>query len=114
MTKSDFEAILKDVAFRNYRFIIREDRLGTVLYLQAEYDEQCALTGNMTIQKTRKWRLSEHMTKSEFVQTVFACVMQSVEHTVREFFKYRGRAVYSPHYDVDALWAMRQMDVREE
>lgn len=61
----------------------------------------------------RKWRLSPHMTKSEVVQTAFKAVLTFEEHEARENFRYRGRAVFGPHIDVDALLlASSIMDVR--
>lgn len=51
----------------------------------------------------RKWRLSEHMTKSELVQTALMAVLAAEEHEAREAFKYRGAAIFGPHFDVDAL-----------
>jgi hypothetical protein len=29
-----------------------------------------------------------------------------LEHEAREQFKYRGRAVFGPHMDVDELWKL--------
>ena len=50
--------------------------------------------------------LSPEMTRSEVVQTVFKCALTSMEHRTREFFHYRGRAVFGPHFDVEALWQL--------
>lgn len=55
------------------------------------------------IGNSRKWRLSEYMTKSEVVNTVFMAYMAWQEHETRESFHYKGQPIYSPHYDVDAL-----------
>lgn len=54
-------------------------------------------------QKGRKWRLSPHMVRSELVQTTMLAVMTAVEHEAREHFRYRGHAIFGPHFDVDAL-----------
>jgi hypothetical protein len=51
----------------------------------------------------RKWRLSEHMTRSEVVRTALAAVLAVEEHEARERFLYRGQAVYGPHFDVNVL-----------
>lgn len=84
-----------------YQFFIHED--GQRAYLQAEYDEPDTHTGVLATQKTRKWRLSPHMTRSELVQTALKCALTSAEHRIREAFRYRGEQVYGPHFDVDAL-----------
>jgi hypothetical protein len=93
---------LEDIAFENYAFLIfrHEERY---LYLQATYIDADVTTKQPTMQHTRKWLLSEHMTKSELVQTAFKCALTSMEHRAREAFRYRGKRVFGPHFDVDAL-----------
>jgi len=54
-------------------------------------------------QACRKWRISRHATRSEVVGTAFLACKQAMEHELREQFRYRERAIYSPHYDVDRL-----------
>lgn len=54
----------------------------------------------------RKWRLSEHMTRNEVIQTGLAAMLAFQEHEVRESFCYKGKPIFSPHYSVDALWAI--------
>jgi hypothetical protein len=65
------------------------------------------LTLPSEIQGGRKWRISEHMTKSEIVQTMLAATLAWFEHEVREAFMYRGENIFSPHYDVDQLLELR-------
>ena len=85
------------------------------VYLQAVYDEADTVTGLVQPQYTRRWPLSPKMTKSEVVATAFKCVLTSMEHKTREWFTYRGRAVYQPHQDVDRLWeTCQQSDQREK
>jgi len=57
----------------------------------------------------RKWRLSQHMTKSEIVQTAFKAILTAEEHEVREKFLYRGHAIFGPHLNVDALVGFSQL-----
>jgi hypothetical protein len=59
------------------------------------------------VQSGRKWRISDHMTKSEIVQTMLAATLAWFEHEVREAFTYRGENIFSPHYDVDQLLELR-------
>src|SRR3977135_320144 len=92
----------KEIGSVSYEFVVGAKELQP--YLQAQYLEADIITGNPELQKTRKWNLSFHMVKSEIVATAFKCVMGSVEHRVRENFKYRGRRIYGPHFDVDSLW----------
>jgi hypothetical protein len=67
----------------------------------------CNLTGISLPWKGRKWYLSPHMTKSEFVQTALKAVLTALEHEARECFLYKGWPVFDPHYDVDKLLALR-------
>ncbi len=53
--------------------------------------------------KGRHWRLSEHMTDGELVQTAFKAIMTALEHEARERFTYKGKAIFGPHLDVDKL-----------
>lgn len=48
----------------------------------------------------RKWTISDHMTRSEVVQTIFKALLTWWEHEVRESFKYMGQAIFGPHIDV--------------
>jgi hypothetical protein len=80
-------------------------------YLQLVFD----IGGEL--QKSRKWLLSEHMTKSELVQTALLATLTALEHEAREGFAYKGEAVFAPHFNVDALVALsaaKREDKREE
>lgn len=112
MTIEEMRTLVALVEFEAYRFKIG-GRYGTP-YLQAIYDEPDIITKEVETQHTRKWQLSFEMVKSEIIQTAFKCVLTSMEHRAREGFKYRGRRVFGPHFDVDALWeiADRKLDYR--
>lgn len=113
MTNEEMKEVLANVTYPGYTFIIL-DTDGHI-YLQAHYEDIDIATGQPSIQRTRKWLLSEHMVKSEIVQTAFKCVITSAEHRVREFFKYRGQRIFGPHFDVDALFELakeRRLDYR--
>lgn len=99
----------KEAGSFDYEFIVGE-RNG-LPFLQAQYWEKDIITGNLELQKTRKWYLSYHMVKSEVVFTALKCVLGSVEHRVREHFKYRGRRIAGPHFDVDALYEIADRKV---
>jgi hypothetical protein len=101
MNLSEAQDIVSQIEFEGYAFKVLS-RNG-VLYLQAEFTEADIITGEPSLQKTRKWMLSEHMVRSEVVQTAFKCALTSAEHRVRESFKYRGERIYGPHFDCEAL-----------
>lgn len=115
MNAEEMRAVLADVRYREYEFVIGG---GERLYLQASYMDHDISTNTLTRQFTRKWYVSIHATRSELVQTVLKCCLASAEHRVREGFKYLDRSVYSPHYDVDALWELKgkreNLDYRED
>lgn len=57
--------------------------------------------------------LSPHATESELVQTAFGLYKGYLEHEARETFEWRGRRVFGPHMDVNAVWEVaRRVDVR--
>lgn len=83
------------------------DTLAPGAYLQLVFTD----VDTMTVQKGRKWALSQWMTKSELVQTALMACLAAVEHEARETFTYKGTAVYAPHFDVDSLRDCIEQDV---
>lgn len=97
-------ALLAQVNFPGYTFQVDCDVGAGIVRMQGSYYEPDALTGyGTTLQKTRKWLLSAHMTDSEIVFTAFKLCLTSMEHRTREFFTYRGERIASPHFDVEDL-----------
>lgn len=95
--------ILEQVHYQDWTFdVFRE---GDTLFLQVHFTAPCACRSNRgnLRHRCRKWRISPRSTKSELVQTAFLAVRTAEEHEIRERFKYRGRSIYSPHYDVEKL-----------
>ena len=115
-TPQEVREILNNIDCGEYQFnlIVQNDEM----FLQGAYVEPCIVTGHEDVQKTRKWRISRWMVKNEIVQTALKCVLTSMEHRAREMFKYRGRRIYGPHFDVDSLWAIcgdrSSIDVRAD
>lgn len=101
MDKEEIERILADVKFPDYNFEVIES--AGELFLQAFYAEADIVTKVYEAQRTRKWVIEVQHTKSQIVQTAFKCVLTSMEHRAREHFKYRGKRIFGPHFDVDAL-----------
>jgi hypothetical protein len=73
------------------------------MFLRAQFTAKDIVTGEPAVQHTRKWLLSEHMTRSEIVATALKCVLTSEEHEAREDFTYRGQRIFGPHFDVEYL-----------
>lgn len=59
-------------------------------------------------QNGRWWRLSPHMTDGEIVQTALKACLAFEEHEIREKFLFDGVSIFDPHYDLDALVALRK------
>lgn len=95
--------VLRDVEFRDWTFSVNcsLDRV----YLYAAWCAPCNFKGgNDEAQMTRRWLIRPEASRSEIVQTAFACVLTAMEHEIREQFLYRDRAVFGPHHGVDELW----------
>lgn len=115
-TTTRIAAILAKCQFPGLAFHLGRD--GPRPYLQVQCEVRDRLTGQPKAWSGRKWNLSQHMTKSEIVQTAFLAVKTFVEHETRESFTYDGFSIFDPHYDVDRLVALRKspgaLDVRED
>lgn len=105
MEQQEAWSILQDVYYPGYKIEAKTDHADR-LYLQASYMEDDIYTGKPELQMTRRWFISNEMTKSELVQTTFKCIMTSMEHRVREHFKYRDQLVFGPHFNIDELWCL--------
>lgn len=115
MTTKEFlcwaQKILDEVVFSDWTFHLGLD--GDRPWLQVRFNSVDSVTGEPERQHGRKWMLSAFMTKSELVQTAFKAVITATEHEVRETFMYKGRRIFGPHFDVDALWEVsRRVDIR--
>lgn len=70
-----------------------------------------------TVQRGRKWYISDHMTDSEIVQTALKAVLTTMEHEVREEFTYNGEAIFGPHFSIEDLHKLatqHALDIRQE
>jgi hypothetical protein len=82
-------------------------------YFQIECFRRDVITGEMGYGYGGKAYLSPHMTDSELVQIAFGLFKGYWEHEARENFEWRGRRVFGPHMDVNAVWEVaRKIDVR--
>jgi hypothetical protein len=97
----EFQTIVGDLQFQDWTFEIGD--MGEGFYLQVQFKTADNQTGELTIQRGRKWYISRHMTRGEVIQTAFLAVKTAQEHELREQFIYRGRAVFGPHFSVNAL-----------
>lgn len=102
-----FEEVHHAVSYKpGYRLLLKPDTMevGSRWYFQVEADRVDAVTGEPGVGRGGKAYLSPHACRSELVQTAFGLFKAYEEHEAREFFRYAGRQVFGPHFDVLALW----------
>lgn len=105
-TLADFQEILGRVQYKpGWQLRCHESSAGTI-YLQAHFIGTDPQTHVVGVQGGRKWHLSPHMTEGEVVQTALMAVLAAEEHEAREFFTYRGRAIFGPHFSLQKLVAI--------
>jgi hypothetical protein len=101
------QTILENIQFRDWTIY-----LGVK---EGQFYLQCRFNADGQEWSGRKWNLSVHMTRSEIVQTALKAVLTAVEHEAREHFRYKGRAIFGPHINVDDLLSIcEKLDVRKE
>ena len=84
-------------------------------YYQIECWRKDVITGHMGYGRGGKAYLSEHMTRNELVQCIFGLYQSYWIHEARENFQWRGRRVFGPHIDTEALWdAATHIDARSQ
>lgn len=116
LTREEIENILKNVSFQDRKFLLLDKNDGFLLqmsYMEADVDNPDA---GPVEQKTRKWYVSPYMTETEIVETCWAMVQRSMMHIAGEHFEYKGKRVYSPHFDIHArlyLCELNFFDKRE-
>lgn len=102
MTIGEINQILAQVKYLDWTFELTADAPGH-WYLRVKFWAYCAEKQAPAEWTGRKWLLSEHMTRSEIVQTAFKAVLTAVEHEAREQFTYKGKPIFGPHFNVDFL-----------
>lgn len=95
VTKDFVAATLRDVSMPFYSFRVGE--IGDGAFLQVVF------LADGEEQRGRKWYVSPHAGDNEIVQTALMAILAADEHEVRERFKWKGRAIFAPHYALHAL-----------
>lgn len=95
---------LSQVHYKDWEFLFVIT--GDFGYLQIQFnapDNDAFIKGTIKRYHSRKWLLSQHMTKSELVTTALKAVLTAEEHEAREQFSYKNIRIFDPHVDVEAL-----------
>ena len=101
LTHDDILRVLHDIQFNDWVFDLRIDSGRP--YLRVRFAGPCNTTGRFQEWEGRKWFLSSEASRSEIVQTAFKAVITALEHEARETFRYKGEAIFGPHFDCDLL-----------
>lgn len=113
ITLDQVKQIVAQVSYKDWQFFV--ELLGTGYYVQIKFMEKDAYTGKVVEQHGRKWYISSHTTPDEIVRTCFLAVMIASEHEIRETFAFKGKNLFGPHIDLEALHEVSDIhQVREE
>lgn len=102
LTSYDIQSILSDLSFRDWSFewgFMGNDGF----YLQVSFLAPCIETGKDAFQRGRKWYISGYAIPDEVVKTAWLAVEIALRHEAMEGFTYKGRRVFNPHTDIEAL-----------
>lgn len=102
-----FKNIIDQITYKPgwyFRTGVEEGRM----WVQVGVTEEAEISFDPIAGKKVPWRgakhfLSEHMCRNEIVSTVFHAIERAEMHEVREWFRYKKRAIFNPHLDPDAL-----------
>jgi hypothetical protein len=114
MNLEQMRGVLAEVAVPDFEFEIFDRTpavdhcLGgswpSLFYLRGHYKEGDIVTGDVLDQYTRKWLLSEHMVKSELVQTAFKCYLTSRDKDAYSAFDGTSLEAMLRSRNIDTLW----------
>lgn len=78
------------------------------MWLQVGVTEEAEISFDRQAGKKVPWRgakhyLSPHMCRNEIVSMAYHAFERAELHEVKEWFRYKGRSIFNPHLDPDAL-----------
>lgn len=95
MIKKEWVDAIKEIKYKDWEYQI----LGAPDY---EY-LQIRFFADGEDQYCRRWVLDNHMSVSDLIRTAWMATLAAEEHEARESFRYKGRKIFGPHFDVDRL-----------
>lgn len=103
----EFQSIVDAITYKPGWYLrtgIEEGRM----WVQVGVTDEAEISYDPIANKKVPWRgakhyLSPHMCRQEIVGTVLHAIERAEMHEVHEWFRYRGRSIYNPHLDPDAL-----------
>jgi len=115
-TLDDLNCILKEINYVKDGWEFRSGKMGDGFFIQVRFyavNSTFIKQIDLELQSGRKWYISKYMTKSEVVQTAFHACLKAEEHECREMFRYKGEAVFCPHYSIDELYEFSKNSSRD-
>lgn len=91
---------------RGWSFICETKGDGFYLQVSVSADADISIspfTGKREPWKGAKHWISRHACDSEIVGCIFGAIQQAEMHEMREWFKFKSRSIYNPHFDVHKL-----------
>ncbi len=101
-TLASIRDVLDEITYKK-GWVLQLTLDGNRPILQVIFEGADSVTGQIEIQKCRKWLLSYHMTNNEIVGTAFKAIQAAEEHETREFFLYKNVRVMNPHFSYDDI-----------
>ena len=102
LTLFDVTEVCKQITFRDWTLITAQRADGSFI-LQWEFAAPDNETGATSVQRGRKWFVSQHVIPDEIVKTAWLGVELALRHEAMEDFRYKKVAIFHPHTDVESL-----------
>lgn len=109
MTIEDIQRVITDIRFvlfgERFIFFVYPKGDGFLIQVGAHLpdNDPGPFHVGVTLQKGGKHYISSHACKEEIVNKCWYACQDFIIHEARELFKYKGVAIYQPHWQVDRL-----------
>ncbi|MHB8407775.1 MAG: hypothetical protein ACYDHY_06630 [Acidiferrobacterales bacterium] len=110
------ERLLRKIVFEDIQvepYLFRIQQKGDGFLLQAMAHTKDSRSDKVDIQSGRKWYVSSHACRAEVVRTCYMAIEAFMKHELQENFLYKGKRIFNPHWDPDALAEVEKENVRE-
>lgn len=116
MNYQEFTEIVANISYHNHKFSTEETKDDVKII--CSYDAiNSVSTSHMVNLKWTKFISKDHllyMGKEDLLQTIFYFLVDSSTHEIKEFFKYKGDIVYTPHPLEQGLGLLDPPDLLEK
>ena len=103
----EFLSILAEIEYKPGWYLRAGIEPGR-MWIQVGVTKEAEISFDRQAGKKVPWRgakhyLSPHMCRNEIVSMAYHAFERAELHEVKEWFRYRGKSIYNPHLDPDAL-----------